>query len=322
MSIQAMKWARAQQVGNSTAKSVLMELAYCHNGKTGLCCPSLAKLCEVLEIKHKGTIIKAIAFLEMNHFITKKIFCFDSGKTSHTEYYFQGFKNCTPTNDEGGCENQTPKDDGEGSNNCTPQGSKNCTPTEEKEGSKNCNGRGLKIAPKNEYIKGNKREVDTYIPNSARVNEKILERKNGLSQWIQVEKPEEISPELWTRFTQVRVEKRKVLTADNWKTFLAEVVKTGKPLSEILALCANRHWAGFEAAWIQEKKTASIARAPGSRKPLAYTQTEEYSRSFQAYCRGERPEEKVAEDGVTILIDDSTPRGKNGKGENENANND
>ena len=47
MSYAAERWARAQRVGNARAKQVLVELANCHNGKTGKCTPGIKYLHEV-----------------------------------------------------------------------------------------------------------------------------------------------------------------------------------------------------------------------------------------------------------------------------------
>lgn len=91
MSYSAQAWARAQQVGNSTAKYVLRELAYCHNGETGLCCPSLQSLCDVLEIKKADTVLKAIRYLEEHGFISVLKKSVRVRDYWHNEYRFIGF---------------------------------------------------------------------------------------------------------------------------------------------------------------------------------------------------------------------------------------
>ena len=68
MSLDLDKWAHAQKVGNPTAKYVLRELAYCHNRETGLCCPSLDTLADVLELS-KNTIRTALRYLAQKGFI-------------------------------------------------------------------------------------------------------------------------------------------------------------------------------------------------------------------------------------------------------------
>ena len=91
MSYSAQAWARAQQVGNSTAKYVLRELAYCHNGETGLCCPSLQSLCDVLEIKKADTVRNAIRYLEEHGFISVLKKSVRVRDYWHNEYRFIGF---------------------------------------------------------------------------------------------------------------------------------------------------------------------------------------------------------------------------------------
>jgi len=91
VSYSAQAWARAQQVGNSTAKYVLRELAYCHNGETGLCCPSLQSLCDVLEIKKADTVRNAIRYLEEHGFISVLKKSVRVRDYWHNEYRFIGF---------------------------------------------------------------------------------------------------------------------------------------------------------------------------------------------------------------------------------------
>ena len=92
MSYEAERWAREQTVGNSTAKAVLRELAFCHNRKTGDCFPSLKKIARVLEIKKADTVLSAIRRLEDGGFISRKMVRDDeTGQILRTEYTFIGF---------------------------------------------------------------------------------------------------------------------------------------------------------------------------------------------------------------------------------------
>lgn len=70
MSYAAEKWARTQTVGNSRAKIVLIELANCLNDNSGKCCPSIAYISRVTEMK-PDTIVAATKFLVQKGFITK-----------------------------------------------------------------------------------------------------------------------------------------------------------------------------------------------------------------------------------------------------------
>ena len=92
MSYAAERWARSQTVGNSTAKAVLRELAFYHNGQTGLCCPSVSKIARVLEVKKADTITAAIKRLEEGGFISREFIRDpETGQILRTEYAFIGF---------------------------------------------------------------------------------------------------------------------------------------------------------------------------------------------------------------------------------------
>ena len=92
MSYAAERWARSQTVGNSTAKAVLRELAFYHNGQTGVCCPSVSKIARVLEVKKADTITAAIKRLEEGGFISREFIRDpETGQILRTEYALIGF---------------------------------------------------------------------------------------------------------------------------------------------------------------------------------------------------------------------------------------
>ena len=92
MSYAAERWARSQTVGNSTAKAVLRELAFYHNGQTGLCCPLVSKIARVLEVKKADTITAAIKRLEEGGFISREFIRDpETGQILRTEYALIGF---------------------------------------------------------------------------------------------------------------------------------------------------------------------------------------------------------------------------------------
>ena len=91
MSHAAEKWARAQTVGNATAKAVLKELAFRLNGKDGLCFPSLKTLCIDLEIKKRDTVLAAVQRLEALGLIAREIERSESGEILRTLYSFPTF---------------------------------------------------------------------------------------------------------------------------------------------------------------------------------------------------------------------------------------
>lgn len=58
-------------------------------------------------------------------------------------------------------------------------------------------------------------------------------------------------PKLLDDWLQVRKEKKASNTETALKGFLTNVKKSGKSLNEILAICCDKSWKGFEASWLQ-----------------------------------------------------------------------
>lgn len=159
MSYAAERWARSQTVGNSTAKAVLRELAFYHNGQTGLCCPSVSKIARVLEVKKADTITAAIKRLEEGGFISRELIRDpETGQILRTEYALIGFV----ASEWGSTKNQeTSPEDQETSpkNRGTVPPKKGIgSPEKRGEGSPKKRGEG---SPKNQDVTGNKnREIE------------------------------------------------------------------------------------------------------------------------------------------------------------------
>lgn len=151
MSYAAERWARSQTVGNSTAKAVLRELAFYHNGQTGLCCPSVSKIARVLEVKKADTITAAIKRLEEGGFISRELIRDpETGQILRTEYALIGFV----ASEWGSTKNQeTSPEDQE-----TSPKNRGTVPQKKGIGSPEKRGEG---SPKNQDVTGNKnREVE------------------------------------------------------------------------------------------------------------------------------------------------------------------
>ena len=157
MSYAAERWARSQTVGNSTAKAVLRELAFYHNGQTGLCCPSVSKIARVLEVKKADTITAAIKRLEEGGFISREFIRDpETGQILRTEYALIGFvasewvssKNQgTSPEDQG----TSPEDQG------TSPENRGTVPQKRGRGSPEKGGEG---SPKNRDVTGNKNKEE------------------------------------------------------------------------------------------------------------------------------------------------------------------
>ena len=68
MSFVASGWAWQAEVSRSSAQLVLLALAECHNGETGLCCPSIKFISQLTSLDRKA-IMRAIKILENGGFI-------------------------------------------------------------------------------------------------------------------------------------------------------------------------------------------------------------------------------------------------------------
>lgn len=116
-------------------------------------------------------------------------------------------------------------------------------------------------------------------------------------KWIKVEKPAEVPDGLWKQFGEIRALKKMALTERAFDLLRSEGEKAHMTLLQVVETCCGNGWAGFKAAW--------LTRTSGStyRKPQNVTQTPEYRERLQACCRGEGRTEKLADDGVTIIVD-------------------
>lgn len=116
-------------------------------------------------------------------------------------------------------------------------------------------------------------------------------------KWIKVEKPAEVPDDLWKQFGEIRALKKRALTESALELLRSEGEKAHMTLLQVIEHCCANAWAGFRASW--------LTRTSGStyRKPQNVTQTAEYRERLQACCRGEGRTEKLADDGVTIIVD-------------------
>jgi hypothetical protein len=158
MSYAAERWARSQTVGNSTAKAVLRELAFYHNGQTGLCCPSVSKIARVLEVKKADTITAAIKRLEEGGFISREFIRDpETGQILRTEYALIGFvasEWVSSKNQDASPEDQdaSPEDQG------TSPENRGTVPQKRGRGSPEKRGEG---SPENQDVTGNRnREIE------------------------------------------------------------------------------------------------------------------------------------------------------------------
>lgn len=265
MSYAAERWARSQKVGNASAKFVLIELANALNKDDVECYPGIDTLEESTELNRK-TVLAATKLLEEKGFIKKRRAC-EKGK-QRIYYSFPAFN---PADWEF-----------------------------KKESTEN----GVLQSPKNGPVTGNKnREIEHVIEThedaaSGSTPPKTRAKKGeAWKKWIKVEKPDEVPDDLWKQFGEIRALKKRALTESALELLRSEGEKAHMTLLQVIEHCCANAWAGFRASW--------LTRANGSnyRKPQNVTQTAEYRERLQACCRGEGRTEKLADDGVTIIVD-------------------
>ena len=90
MSYRAQDWAIMQQAGDPTAKAVLIALAWSLNTKDGLCCPSLATLAKLSDVKQRHTVLDAVVRLEKAGLIGRTMAKAKNGSGKKTYYTFPG----------------------------------------------------------------------------------------------------------------------------------------------------------------------------------------------------------------------------------------
>lgn len=59
-----------------------------------------------------------------------------------------------------------------------------------------------------------------------------------------------LNPDLVNDFMKVRKYKKATDTETAFNKFISEVKKSGKPISEIVTICVEKDWKGFEATWL------------------------------------------------------------------------
>lgn len=291
MSYAAERWARSQKVGNASAKFVLIELANALNKEDFECYPAIDKLEAVTELNRK-TVLAATKLLEEKGFIKKRRAC-ERGK-QRIYYSFPAFN---------------PADwefKKESTENGTLQSPKSGTYVEQspKNGTQLSTENGILQSTKNGTVTGNKNKeieqvIETHDDAASESTRPKTRAKKGEAwkKWIKVEKPDEVPDDLWKQFGEIRALKKMALTERAFELLRSEGEKARMTLLQVIETCCGNSWAGFKASWLSKVNGNSY------QKPKNVTQTPEYRERLQACCRGEGRTEKLADDGVTIIVD-------------------
>jgi len=79
--------------------------------------------------------------------------------------------------------------------------------------------------------------------------------------------PSGVSDSVWADFLKIRKAKRAPMTDTALEGIRREAAKAGMTLADALAMCCTRGWQGFEAKWLEDKKTAFTPPSPAVTVP-------------------------------------------------------
>lgn len=251
MSHAAEKWARAQTVGNATAKAVLKELAFRLNGKDGLCCPSLKTLCIDLEIKKRDTVLAAVQRLEALGLIAREIERSESGEILRTLYSFPTF---VPSEWEDRPKRKVSRKSGQGiPKNGTPY-PENRETVSQKSGDRYPENRdvtgklNMETEPgKERVIKASPSDDLVLFPDTEQPKAKSKRTKTTVAR------PDDVGEQVWDEFLILRKEKRKTFTELALRGMRREAEAAGITLEQAMTLCVEQGWQSFQAKYVRDK---------------------------------------------------------------------
>lgn len=253
MSHAAEKWARAQTVGNATAKAVLKELAFRLNGKDGLCCPSLKTLCIDLEIKKRDTVLAAVQRLEALGLIAREIERSESGEILRTLYSFPTF---VPSEWEDRPKRKVSRKSGQGiPKNGTPY-PENRETVSQKSGDRYPENRdvtgklNMETEPgKEQVIKASPSDDLVLSPDTEQPTAKPKTKRSKTT----VARPDDVGEQVWDEFLILRKEKRKTFTELALRGMRREAEAAGITLEQAMTLCVEQGWQSFQAKYVRDK---------------------------------------------------------------------
>lgn len=225
MSFEAAAWAIKQKPETPIQKLVLITLADCCNSETALCFPSMEFLADTAMCS-RGSAIQAIKKLEKAGFIEVRR---QLGRSNHYKLNTENqYTDCTST---AGVPVQM-----------------RAKPVQlTHEPVQHVNGGSTAGVPKpvnNQEVIISKepiKEISTSVFNFRKSLESMGVSKNYLDDWLTVRKKKKASN-----------------TPTALEGFLNEVSKSGRSVDDIVRLCAEKSWSGFNASWLQDNKNKTF----------------------------------------------------------------
>ena len=252
MSYAAEKWAREQKAGNARAKSVLIELANCLNDNTGKCCPSVAYLSRITELK-PDTVSLATRYLEEKGLIRKHFIKTRNGRA--IQYELVGYSPKQDNHYFG----DTPENGDMSKNVDTPKVGATHTP---KNGGTDTPENGDRTGNKEQVIRTSNKKENIKEKDSDSFSLTPVEDKPKRRQSLK--KPETVSQQTWDDFNSIRKAKKAPLTETALKRIQNEADNAGISLETALQVCCERGWQGFRADWYDSKNSQERTRHPAS----------------------------------------------------------
>lgn len=273
MSHAAEKWARAQTVGNATAKAVLKELAFRLNGKDGLCCPSLKTLCLDLEIKKRDTVLAAVQRLEALGLIAREIERSESGEILRTLYSFPTF---VPSEWEDKPKKKVSRKSGQGIPKIGTPYPKNQDTVSQKSGDRYPENRDVTGKLNMETEPGKEQVIDTHEPSDDLVLSPDSSEPKAKSKRTKTttDRPEDVDVQVWDEFLILRKRIGKTFTDLALKGMRREAEAAGISLEQAMTLCVENGWRGFKATYVEDTGFRGSTRPPKrpSNRPLSREQ--------------------------------------------------
>jgi uncharacterized protein YdaU (DUF1376 family) len=104
-------------------------------------------------------------------------------------------------------------------------------------------------------------EIGSYpIPNNPITHDPITHEKKPRKARSVVERPEDVSAQVWADWMKARG--RTPLTETAWSVIVAEATKAGVSPGKAVEIAAGHGWRGFKAEWLNRRSGGKISREP------------------------------------------------------------
>ena len=131
-----------------------------------------------------------------------------------------------------------------------------------------CNKNGNQMATTWQPSIDKNRLVEKNITTNVVIQENEKPKKSIRSKKADIEKPQDVSEQVWTDFKQLRKQKKAPITLTVISRIRKEAEKAGITLDDALSTCCMRGWQGFNASWLHEDEKSVSKPMPRSKSSL------------------------------------------------------